>query len=140
LARVGDLMTAARAPWWVIGSAAVALHGGETDVGDVDVLLSVHDAAAIAARLGLTATMGSAHPLFRSERFFAWTEPPVAVEFMAGFAVRDARGWSPVEPVTRDRMAVGAHAIFVPARDELRAMLRRFGRPKDRARAALLTG
>ena len=137
LARIAEAMVAADKPWWVIGSAAVVLHGGATEARDIDVLLSVRDAEVIAGRLGMTAARGSKHPLFRSERFFTWREPPLAVEFMAGFAVWSDVGWWPVAPVSRERVPMGTAAVFVPARDELRAMLLRFGRPKDLVRAAL---
>ncbi|SFP36720.1 hypothetical protein SAMN04488241_101186 [Sphingomonas rubra] len=80
-------MAAAREPWWVIGSAAVVLHGGTTAVGDVDILLSVADAGLIAAALGIVVGPGGEHPLFRSTLFFVWNGTPLTVEFMAGFAV-----------------------------------------------------
>ena len=36
-ARIGAAMVHARQPWWVIGSAAVALHGADAGaIGDVD--------------------------------------------------------------------------------------------------------
>lgn len=138
LVAVADVLADAREPWWVIGSAAVALHGGRTDVRDVDVLLSIADASPVAARVGRTPQAGSAHPLFRSESFFAWTAPPLAVEFMAGFAVARGGEWVPVVPRTREGVAVGGASVFVPARDEMRALLASFGRPKDRERLATL--
>lgn len=140
LERVAAAMTGAREPWWVIGSAAVVLHGGATGAKDVDVLLSVRDVEAVATGLGMTAGPGGEHPLFRSARFLRWDGAPLPVEFMAGFAVRSGDAWWPVEPVSRERVAIGHEVVFVPARDELRAMLLRFGREKDVARAALLVG
>lgn len=138
LVRVAGVMAVARKPWWVIGSAAVVLHDGATAVGDVDVLLSIDDADAAAAWLGMVAAPGSEHPLFRSARFFRWEQAPLPIEFMAGFAVRCGNAWWPVEPLSRELITVGDAAVFVPARDELRVMLARFGREKDVARAALL--
>jgi hypothetical protein len=49
LARVADALAEARQPWWIIGSAAVALHGADVTVGDVDVLLGEADARGAAA-------------------------------------------------------------------------------------------
>jgi hypothetical protein len=50
LARVADALAGARHPWWIIGSAAVALHGADVTVGDVDVLLGEEDARCSARR------------------------------------------------------------------------------------------
>ena len=49
LDEVAAALRGARDPWWVIGSAAARLHGAETPVADVDVLLSERDALVIAA-------------------------------------------------------------------------------------------
>ena len=48
LAMVAKVTRVAQSHWWVIGSAAVALHGAtQISVGDVDILLSAEDAKAI---------------------------------------------------------------------------------------------
>ena len=39
---------------------------------------------------------------------------------------------------TREPLRVGGHRIFVPATEELKRLLRNFGRPKDLKRAKLL--
>lgn len=57
---------------------------------------------------------------------------------MGGFEVRGPEGWCAVQPVTRQPIDWEGIALFVPARAELVALLRRFGRAKDLARAALL--
>jgi len=42
---IGNVMAGADDPWWIIASAAVALHGADPGhVADVDVLLSIRDA------------------------------------------------------------------------------------------------
>eukprot|EP01042_Synura_sphagnicola_P034499 gene34499-44255_t len=44
LASVAAIMETAQEPWWIIASAAAALHGAKPiTVADVDVLLSVED-------------------------------------------------------------------------------------------------
>jgi hypothetical protein len=127
-------------PWWIISSAAAALHGAQPiTVGDVDVILSPYDATRLFARLGIAPLPPSDHPRFRSGVFGRWTVPPLVVEFMAGFDLRDADGvWRRVAPQTREARSIGAATVFVPGRDELRAMFERFGRTKDQARIALL--
>ena len=127
-------------PWWIISSAAAALHGAQPiTVADVDVILSQDDATRVFPQLGIAPLPPSDHPRFRSAVFGRWLVPPLAVEFMAGFELRDADGlWRPVVPQTREAVSLGQTTVFVPARAELRAMFARFGRAKDHARIALL--
>ncbi|MBJ6120342.1 hypothetical protein JAO74_00905 [Sphingomonas sp. BT553] len=127
-------------PWWVIGSAAVALHGADgVEVGDVDVLSSERDASAVLARLGVADVGNEGTALFRSAVFGRWEGPLLTVEFMAGFRFCGADGWRAVWPVTREAVMVDGFAVFVPGRAELAAMLFGFGRPKDLARAKALS-
>src|SRR4051812_43248015 len=89
-------------PWWIIGSAAVTLHGAKVpNVRDVDLLMSAADAERALGRLG--AQTGATKPSlrFRSEVFGTWNEPPLPVEIMGGFSVATPAGWRPVVPETR---------------------------------------
>lgn len=131
-------MREATHPWWVIGSAAVVLHGAATPVGDIDLLLDEADATPLAMRLDLAARPGVPDATFRSSVFFRWTGAALPVEFMAGLTVQERGAWRPVALKTCEWVPIGAETIAVPARDELRTLLRRFGRAKDLARAALL--
>ncbi|KQS51014.1 MULTISPECIES: hypothetical protein [unclassified Sphingomonas] len=80
-----DAMRDAQDPWWVISSAAVALHGvTPIEVGDVDVLMSVVDARRLMDRLGVVPIEDGASPMFRSMLFGRWETPPLVVEIMAG--------------------------------------------------------
>ena len=138
LVHVADALSDARAPWWIIGSAAMALHGVDPgEVADVDVLMGAADARALIGRLGLE-NAPRPDKMFRSEVFARWEEPPLAVDFMGDFAVRQGAGWSAVEPVTRQHVPVGSNSVAVPALIELRHLFERFGREKDRARIRLL--
>ena len=138
LAKVAEALTAAKRPWWVIGSAAVVLHGGTTNARDVDVIVGIDDVETIAATTGARAIEAGNDPLFLSERFLRWDGAPMPVEFMAGFRVRNRDEWRRVEPRTRERIDVDQASIFVPGRVELRYIMEAFGRPKDMARARLL--
>lgn len=140
LVMVATTMRDARNPWWVIASAAVALHGVTAiAVGDVDVVTSVGDARRLMARPGVVPIEDGASSLFRSTVFGRWETPPLVVEIMAGFHVATAAGWTEVLPRTRVPIFVEGCAIYVPERAELAGMLRLFGRPKDLERARLLT-
>lgn len=136
---VAGALQGARDDWWVIASAAAALHGvDQPPVGDVDVLASDRDAAAVLARLGLAPLETEPHPLFRSRLLGRWTAPPMAVEIMSGFHIRAGDEWREVRPTTRQPFGLGGLTIFAPARDELADMLTAIGRPKDLARARRL--
>ena len=140
LVMVAQAMREARDPWWVISSAAVALHGVvPITVADVDVVTSVEDARRVMARLGVGPAKESASLMFRSTVFGQWKAPPLMVEIMAGFHVATSAGWTEVLPRTRVPIGVEEATIYVPRRDELAEMLRLFGRPKDDERIRLLT-
>jgi hypothetical protein len=139
LGSVAAIMETAREPWWIIASAAAALHGANPiTVADVDVLLSVEDAHRVLPVLGIEPYRGPPNPLFRSEVLAKWPAPPVPVDLMAGFEHRIGDSWHPVLPATRQAIPIGAATVYVPERDELRRIIAGFGRPKDLERARLL--
>jgi hypothetical protein len=130
----------ARHDWWIISSAAIALHGVEPGpIGDVDVLFDPRDAAAVLGPLGIDPRPGTGTELFRSAIFARWTATPMPVELFAGFELCEAGIWQAIRPETREQVRCGNALVYVPAREELAAMLRRFGRPKDLDRAARLS-
>lgn len=139
LVRVADAMATARDPWWIIASAAMALHGAHPlRVADIDLLASEHDAAALIAALALRPDMSGGTPRFRSALFARWLAPPLPVEIMASFEVHAPDGWQTVRPATRHRIMLDGRSLFVPSADELIAHCRLFGRPKDEQRATIL--
>lgn len=139
LGSVAAIMGTAREPWWIIASAAAALHGASPiTVADVDVLLGVEDISRILPTLGIEPYRGPPNPLFRSTILAKWPAPPVPVDLMAGFEHRVGDEWRPVQPATREAITVGAATVYVPERRELRRIIEGFGRPKDLERARLL--
>ena len=139
LVMTADALEGARDPWWIISSAAVALHGvTPIEVGDVDVLMSVADARRAMDRLGVVPIEDGASALFRSTLFGRWETPPLVVEIMAGFHVAAAAGWTELLPRTRMPVFVEGAVVYVPERVELAGMLGLFGRPKDLERVRLL--
>lgn len=126
-------------PWWIIGSAAVTLHGAHVaDIKDVDVLMTRSDVERVLGKLGLGSRPPSSNTMFRSSAFGTWTAPPLPVEFMGDLKLATRAGWCPVRPKTREAVIVDGHQLFVPAVGELIALLRSFGRPKDLVRLRLL--
>ena len=140
LARLADAVEGATSePWWIIGSAAVALHGAAlTDIRDIDLMMGLADAQRLLARLGLQPEPDSHHRQFRSELFAVWREPPLPVEIFAAFRIADPEGWRPVAFQTRQAIRVAGRMLYVPSVDELHDLLLTFGRPKDLERARLL--
>jgi hypothetical protein len=136
---VARIMETARDPWWIIASAAAALHGARPiTVADVDVLLSVEDIGRILPLIGIEPYPAPPSPLFRSKVLAKWATQPVPVDLMAGFEHRVGDAWHPVQPVTRQAVTLGSATVYIPERDELRRIIAGFGRPKDLERARLL--
>lgn len=139
LQAVAAAMAEARDAWWIIGSAAVALHsGGPLAVADIDVLATPADALRLAELWGATPDPPGEHPLFRSSVHFGHRLAGAAVDIMADLEVNGPDGWVMLRPKTRMERDIGVTSLPVPDRDELIEILRLFGRPKDLERAALL--
>ena len=139
LAEVADIAADASKPWWIIGSAAVALHGvSVADIRDVDLMMCLADARQFLQRVGVLSTPDTGHAKFRSEVFGTWRMPPLPVEVFAGFELADSQGWRPVVLQTRQAVRVAGRTLYVPPKDELRELLLSFGRAKDLDRARLL--
>lgn len=136
---LADATSVAEDQWWVIGSAAVALHGGYvTDVRDVDLLMSEGDAQAFLQNVGAMWSSGEPNERFYSPVFGIWDEPPMFVEAFGGFRLATADVWRKVTFATRHAVNVAGCTVFVPSKTELRDLLYSFGRPKDLRRAELL--
>lgn len=139
LAAIQPALAAAQHRWWILGSAAVALHGAELhEIRDVDVLLDPRDCPAVFARLGIAVQAGQGDGQFRSEVFQRWDQGSLPVELFAGFKLCERGVWHDLLPQSRMPLQAGAVTAYVPARGELIAMLQRFGRPKDLLRIAAL--
>ncbi|MET4895563.1 hypothetical protein RN629_00145 [Sphingomonadaceae bacterium jetA1] len=125
--------------WWIIGSAALALHGIRAGtVQDIDLLVDESLVAAVLARMGIAPLKPAPDPLFRSAVFARWIAPPVPVEVMAGFQVRVGDQWRTVALRSRERIEIEGGASFVPDRSDLLSLFGLFGRAKDGPRIAAL--
>ena len=126
-------------PWWVFGSAGMALVGvsGLTPP-DVDLIVSERDAQTLIGLWGAKIVQAAPSLLFRSRVFARAQVGALPVEIMAGFEACSDGVWSPVVPATRLEIARKGARLFVPSAAEQAAICRRFGRPKDLARVAKL--
>ena len=125
-------------PWWIFGSAAMALAGvRRLDPPDVDVMSTADGARVLLARLGGEPVVGGPGRV-RSQVFGKCLDGPLAIEVMGGFEVATAEGWTPVALRTRRRIAWPAGDLWIAEPAEQAAVCRLFGRPKDLARARML--
>ena len=139
LGMISEVASGARDPWWIIGSAAVVLHGRTiARVKDVDLMMSAADAEAFLKRVGEAPLNGKPNDRFRSLVFGVWSVPPIPVEVMGGFSVATPDGWRDVSLITREAVTVGGRPVYVPSAEELIRLLSSFGRSKDLERADLL--
>jgi hypothetical protein len=125
--------------WWLIGSAAMVLHGvALAAIDDIDILTTPAGARRLAAQWGVEPTTPGPSEKFDSEVFFERTDTPLAVEVMAGFRVKVGGDWTPVLPTSREALAGPGGPWFSPSRGELLNILALFGRAQDLTRAKLL--
>lgn len=115
LAQLAQVMRDTRDDWWVIGSAAVALHGGDPgEIADIDVIVSRRDLDALYERLSLADTPDAGKAMFRSQRFGLWSEPALPVEFMAGLQVLRGGQWLSVQVQSRAIVRCGTSMCSCP--------------------------
>lgn len=126
-------------PWWVFGSAGMALVGvPDLAPPDVDLIVTERDALTLIALWDAKRVAAAPSPLFRSAIFAKADNTPIPIEVMAGFEAFSDGVWSPVMPATRLGVLWKGGALFTPSAAEQAQICRRFGRPKDLARVALL--
>lgn len=137
LRRVAAFLSSTTDPWWVLGSAAMALSGIDPGgIRDVDVLVSKRDAKALMARYALKNSADGGTERYRSAIFLMLDLGERRVEIMAGYEIRAGDRWERVEPGTRDPVKIDEAVLFVPSVEDQIAILRQLGRPKDLARLA----
>ena len=125
--------------WWIIGSAALALGGIDVTPGDIDVF-AASDVIETARRTLGVAARPSSSELFRSSPYFqVRPEGGLEIDFMGALEVRSASEWIGLHIESRISVTIGSATLFVPSLEEQVAILRLFGRPKDLARAALIS-
>ena len=126
--------------WWLIGSAALELHGvPDLAVADIDLLVPDETIARqVIARLGAELLAMKPHPLFQSTLFAHAVCGGLTIEVMAGFALICEGRTEPVVPRTRQLFPRDTGPLYAPSLEEMLEILRRFGRKKDLERIALV--
>ncbi len=132
LQATADFLSDTDDPWWVLGSAAMALIGVDPgEVRDIDVLVSPRDAQALMRVHGLTNQADGGTHRFRSHYFLQPNLGDIPVEVMSGYQIFESGSWLPVAPASRLAVTVGEATAFVPDRADQIDLLKRLGRPKD---------
>ena len=138
LRQVAALLSDTSDPWWILGSAAMALIGVDPgEIRDIDVLVSTRDARALMRRDGIENAADGGRESYRSAVFMRTQADTLTVEIMAGYDIRRGDIWEPVAPASREKVMVGDAALFIPSREEQISLLKRLGRDKDRRRLQL---
>jgi len=138
LARLWPDLEALGEPWAVIGSAAMILAGVDwPDCADLDIVTTEVGAVRLEGLWAPWRRPGEPPPPngpFRS-RFARFAFPEGAVETMGDLEIREAGRWRRLE--IRDPVTFAAAGALWPAPGltEQAEILRRFGRPKDLAKA-----
>lgn len=142
LKMLAGVMTEAHQPWWLIGPAAVGLHGGEAGTfSRFEVIVSPGDARRLAGLRGLTLERGPASPLKRARQSLTLPLGGLDARLMYGAEQHAGGRWVAVLPTTRVGFDLGdGRIVYTPERDELIAILKQTGRGRDLARAASLEG
>jgi len=132
---VSHLLHNAQDDWWVIGSAAIALHGVDVGpVNDIDILVSLRDAQALRLATGTANRAVTGSKKFRSEVFLQLDYDGIPLEVMANFSVNHQGRWQAILPTSRQAFNLGNACVYAPALRELVEILRVFSREKDRQR------
>jgi hypothetical protein len=139
LVGLGGIMMNCRDPWAVFGGAALRLHGVQGEpVKDIDVLLSLEDAARISARLDLENEADGGGDRFRSQFFLGLRLGDIPVDLMAGFKAFSSGRWQGVEVAEPVRIKFRSAVASVAGMADLKRIFELCGRPKDLQRLKLL--
>lgn len=139
LRHASQLLQNAQDDWWIIGSAAIALHGVDVGpVNDIDILVSLRDAQALRKATGATNQASTGSNRFRSEVFLRLAFGGIPLEIMAGFAANYQGRWQAIQPASRQTFKLGNACVYAPTLPELVETLRVFARKKDRDRIKMI--
>lgn len=132
LERIADFLAETSDPWWVLGSAAMALIGVDPgEIRDIDLLVSAKDARALMRKHGLTNQADGGTDQYRSDFVLTPDLGDRPVEILSGYQICQGGIWAPAQPQSRQSIQTGSVTMFVPDRAEQIALLKRLGRPKD---------
>jgi hypothetical protein len=141
LEELARLMVGVERPWWVIGSSALALSGvPNIEPDDVDVVSDSETLTCLLKHAGIDLTPSVPHARFRSQPYQRLDVPGgTPIELMGDLEVHDGTEFRPLKIQSRQTVVALGREFFIPLAQEQIAILRRFGRSKDLAKAKLLS-
>ncbi len=138
--RLAELMAGEAGPWWIIGSTALVLSGIEGIVpDDIDVVGDGAMLRRVLAKAGADETDPKPHAQFRSSPYIrVKVDGGRDIEVQGDLELWENGTWTPLTFASLVQVMVGNAAVFVPVIEEQATILRRFGRAKDLAKAAMI--
>ena len=134
-----DLMGASKDPWWIITSAATALHTLDwSDVRDIDVMVSRRDARMLLASAPFMDRTDGGTEKFRSSLYATLDLPGLPIDIFADFEICRHGHWSRVLPATRLSLEIEAGLVYTASIREQLAITKALDRAKDASRIAKL--
>jgi hypothetical protein len=140
LIQLAKFMAGTSAPWWIIGSSAMVVAGVDGVIpDDVDVTAD----GPMLTQILEDAVGAIAEPLPHTKfRSLPYTRTKVVggldIEFQGDLDLWENGDWQRLKINSRIAVNVGDTVVYIASVEEQLAILRRFGRDKDLAKASLL--
>ncbi|MCM5559969.1 hypothetical protein [Pleomorphomonas sp. JP5] len=139
LAFLERLADNARAEPVLFGTAVLELLGiGGFQASDLDVIVSVDDAEALAAAAGVEPDGQGGNDRFRSRVHLHLDGAPLVIDIMAEMSIGSSDGWTPYDLREITEIAVDGRRFRAASLADLRRFYSLAGRTKDIAKIAAL--
>jgi len=123
----------------LFGTAVLELQGlGDFEATDLDVIVSVEEARALARAAGVDPGHGTGNDRFSSEVHLNLEGAPLVIDVMADMSIRGHAGWQLFEVGETAELDIAGHRFRVVSLYDLLRFYRLADRDKDRAKIAAL--
>lgn len=123
----------------LFGTGVLELRGiGDFRATDLDVILGVEEARAMAAAAGIDPGEESGNDRFRSRVHVHLSGAPLVIDVMADMSIRTSEGWLLYELAEIDDVEAVGRRFRAASLGDLRRFYRLAGRDKDAAKIAAL--
>jgi hypothetical protein len=136
---VADIAEQAGVTPMLFGTGVLELRGiGDFRATDLDVILGVEEARAVAAVAGVDPGEESGNDRFRSHVHVHLGGAPLVIDVMADMSIRTSEGWMLYELAEIDDIEAVGRRFRAASLGDLRRFYRLAGRDKDAAKIAAL--
>ena len=123
----------------LFGTGVLELRGiGDFRATDLDVILGVEEARAMAAAAGIDPGEESGNDRFRSRVHVHLSGAPLVIDVMADMSIRTSEGWLLYELAEIDDVEAAGRRFRAASLGDLRRFYRLAGRDKDAAKIVAL--